>query len=104
MRIADVEISPSAASFLALLLDRANQSDLALRVGLAVDANSSRGVPIRPDEREIVLAVLGDSPASELRALSDALSRTTRAQDGARASGVSPEGRPASVVASGGGS
>jgi len=63
MVVAGVNISASAAARLALLLDRAGESGLAQRIGLAVDANS-RGVGIRRDERGMVLAVLEIRPLS----------------------------------------
>jgi len=76
MVVAGVNISASAAARLALLLDRAGESGLAQRIGLAVDANS-RGGGIRRDERGMVLAVLGNPPA-ELRVLREALTYRPR--------------------------
>lgn len=100
MLVGGVEISASAASFLALLLDRANHGDLAQRVGLAVDANAC-AVSFRGDERDAVLAVLDPAPA-ELCALRTALAAARpaprripaaggEARDASRAS-TSPEG------------
>jgi hypothetical protein len=76
MVVAGVEISLGAAALLALLLEQDGESDLAQRIGLAVDANS-RGVGVRADERRILLRVLQDPPA-QLRGLKDALARPSR--------------------------
>ena len=72
MKVAGVEVSPSQAAQLALLLERAQSPRLAQRLGIAVDTGSA-GINLNADEKRTVLNVLISSPDS-LVALRTALS------------------------------
>src|SRR5262245_31452781 len=73
MLVVGVELSASAAALLALLLHRAEQDALALRIGRAVDTNS-RGVWLSEQEQGVVLGVRTNPPA-QLAELRDTLLR-----------------------------
>ena len=71
MEIAGVDVAPGTAAQLAVLLNRARHTELAMRVGLAVDMNLTR-VSLNARERSEVLRTLEDCPTA-LLPLRDAL-------------------------------
>jgi hypothetical protein len=71
MLIAGVALSVGAVAMLAPRLDKAGHTELAMRIGLAVDSNRDEVSLSRRDER-LVVAVLDRCPES-LRVLRDAL-------------------------------
>ena len=71
MLIAGVALSVGAVATLARRLDNAGYTDLAMRIGLAVDSNRDE-VSLSRRDRRLVVAVLERCPAG-LRGLRDAL-------------------------------
>ena len=71
MLVAGVTLSSGAVALLARRLQWAGQTDLAMRVGLAVDTNRT-DLALTRDERKAVLAVLEECPRA-LASLRDAL-------------------------------
>ena len=69
MRVAGVKVSASAAAQLAYRLHEAGETDLAQRVGIAVDTNLDVGVAVA--DRRLILRALEDCPDDlvELREL-----------------------------------
>ena len=74
MFVAGVALSVGSVAWLAWQLNRAGHTDLATRVGLAVDANTDV-VRLNRKDRGLILAVLDRSP-NGLIALRDALRAT----------------------------
>ena len=72
MEMAGVDLPPSAVALLATRLHHAGHTELAMRVGLAVDMNLAR-VSLNARERSVVLRTLQDCPTA-LLPLRDALS------------------------------
>ena len=70
MRIAGVDIAPAAMANLAARLDRAGHTDLAHRVGIAVDTDHP--VRLRNGDRSMMLSVLAPCPPA-LELLRDTL-------------------------------
>ena len=73
MFIAGVEVTTSAAALLALLLERARHTELAQRIGFAVD-NGRLSISLSPAQRSQALNVLNDPPEG-LAPLKEALQR-----------------------------
>lgn len=71
MLIAGVALSVGAVAMLARRLDKAGHTELAMRIGLAVDSNRDEVSLSRSDQR-LVVAVLERCPEG-LRGLRDAL-------------------------------
>ena len=71
MLVAGVTLSAGAVAVLAGRMDKAGYTDLAMRIGLAVDANREEVALSRAEQRQVV-GVLGPS-ANGLRELRDAL-------------------------------
>jgi hypothetical protein len=74
MFVAGVALSVGSVAWLALQLNRAGHTDLATRVGLAVDANTDV-VRLNRKDRGLILAVLDRCP-NGLISLRDALRAT----------------------------
>ena len=70
MRVAGIQLTAAAAAQLVVLLNRARYTDLAQRLGRAIDANHAE-LPIASRDRRPILDVLADhdrGPLVKLRA------------------------------------
>ena len=71
MWVAGVEVPAGAVAELALLLERAGETGLAQRLGIAYDTDS-KALVLHPGDGAAILAVLSDAP-ERLRRLRDVL-------------------------------